>query len=192
MTWKINEKAIPDLTIGFTRSHGPLGNAIALCAGGWRAVKDKSFPTHAFFFLRIEQRLFAFEQTGQGLRPVALSEYATDRNRIIACYYCHCWDDIVRRQNAIYDLLDIWYEGGERQRYAKRTLLHKIPGIGRLIRPDDVETICSQNVAQVLQICGGVSWFDKSGTELRPDELLQALRCGRMMNQVENVINYYV
>lgn len=191
MTWKINEKAIRDLTIGFTRSHGPLGNAIALCAGGWRAVKDKSFPTHAFFFLHIEGRLFAFEQTGQGLRPVALSEYATDRNRIIACYYCHCWDDPRRRGNAIDYLMDIWYEGGEPQEYGLRTMAHKIPWVGRLIRPDDVETICSQNVAKVLQICGGVSWFDKSGTELRPDELLQALKVGRMMNQVESVINYY-
>lgn len=190
MPWKTNEPAIRDLDIGLTRSLGPLGDAIALCAGGWQAVKNKSFPTHAFLFCHIERRLFAFEQTGQGLRPVALSEYASDRNRIIAVYRCHCWDDQKRRGNAIDYLLDIWYHGGERQRYAKRTLLHKIPLVGRLIRPDDVETICSQNVTQVLQICGGVSWFAKCGTELRPDELLDVLKAGRMLNQVETVLHY--
>jgi hypothetical protein len=190
MPWKINEPAILDLDIGFTRSLGPVGDAIALCSGGWQAVRDRSFPTHAFFFCRIQGRLFAVEEGIQGLLPMPLSEYANDSNRIVAVYRCQCWDDPKRRDGAIAYLTDTWAAGGERQKYAWHTLFHKIPGIGRLIRPDDVETICSQNVAQVLQKCGEVSWFAKCGTELRPDELLDVLKAGRMLNQVETVLHY--
>ncbi len=191
MTWKINEANIPDLAIGFTRGLDLLGDSIAFCRGGWQAVRDKSFPTHAFFFCRIQDRLFAFEETAQGLRPMPLSEYATDKNRIISAYYCHCWNDSRRRENAIAYLIDIMAVGGERQRYGWRTLFSKLPGIGKLIRPDPVADICSENVAEILHQFGGVNWFEKTGTKIAPDELLMAIQKSRLNHETETILGYY-
>ncbi|HEY5139293.1 MAG TPA: hypothetical protein VIJ25_08265, partial [Methylococcales bacterium] len=69
MTWKINEVNIPDMAVGFSRGMDAIGDSIAFCRGGWRAVKDKSFPTHAFYFYRINGHLIAFEEGPQGLCP---------------------------------------------------------------------------------------------------------------------------
>lgn len=191
MKYLINSDNIADLDIAFSRGLDLLGDSIALCRGGWKAVRDKSFPTHAFFFCRIRDQLFAFEETPQGLRPMALSEYNTARNRIISVYRCKCWDELDRKYLAIDYLIGIMAEGGERQQYGWKTLFSKLPVIGRFIPPDKVADICSENVSEVLYKFGGVDWFRKTGTKIAPDELQIILHAARRKGEANAVLGYY-
>ena len=119
--------------------------------------------------MRLEGHLIAFEEGPQGLRPQPLSEYATDKNRIISVYYCHCWDDPDRRTSARDALLKIWLDGGERDRYGWATMFHFLPIVGPGIEPAKQGEICSEDVAGGLIDWGGVQWIkDKI---IAPDQL---------------------
>jgi len=185
--WIINNTNIPDLAMGFTRGMDALGDSAALCRGGWKAVKDPGFPTHAFVFLRINGYLVAFEEGPQGLRPQPLNEYLTDKNRIVSVYYCHCWDDPLRAATAKSRLMQIWIEGGPRSRYGWATLFHFLPVVGPLIKPSAQGEICSEDVAGLHIETGGVTWLKNK--IIAPDELLMAAQGSKPA--CEAVLGYY-
>ena len=188
MTWQINEPAIPDLAFGLSRGLDAIGDSIAFCRGGWKAVKDKSFPTHAFIFLRMNGRLVAFEEGPQGLRPQPLAEYAEDKNRIVAVYYCHCWDDPDKAIAAKDMLMKIWLSGGPRDRYGWATLFHFLPWIGPKIQPSKQGEICSEDVAGVAIDAGGVQWLKTK--IVAPDQLGVALHAREQYYDVDCVLHY--
>lgn len=189
MIWRINENAIPTLAVGFTRGLDALGDSIAFCRGGPAAVRDKSFPTHAFLFTRDAGRLFATEETPGGLVEKSLAEYCTDKNRIVAVYHWQGFDDPDRIDAALKRLADIRADGDYNSRYDFGALLSFLPWIGKWFRPDPQKMICSESVATILK-CAGATWIKK--TVIPPDELMELMHVQKARGEVRAVLGYYL
>lgn len=186
MNFEFNESIIPDLAVGFTRGLDAIGDAIAFCRGGWRAKDDPGFPSHAFLFYKIGDRLVAFEEGPRGLNPQPLREYLSARNRVVAVRYCHCWDDEGRALACKDALMKIWHDGGARQRYGWSTLFHFLPVVGKWIKPAKLGEICSENVAGMHIQYGGIDWPTKI---LAPDQLNTKMQQDR--HTCSTILNYY-
>ena len=185
MPYIINENNIPTLAIGFTRGLDLLGNSIAFCRGGWKAAKDKSFPTHAFLFTRDEGRLFATEEQPCGLVEKSLAEYCTDKNRIVAVYHWHGFDDPDRIDAALKKLADIRANGDRNSKYDFKALFSFIPLVGKWFKPDPAKMICSESVATILK-GAGATWI--KNPVVTPDQLEKIIH---ESGECKAVLGYY-
>lgn len=178
MSMTINTKAIPELSVGFSRGRDMLGGLISLCRGGPGAIFNNNFPTHAFMFTCYQGQLFATEEGPSGLVEDSISQYCQSNDQIVKIMYWSGWDDHIKKGGALAHLAEIRAAGGPRAAYGYSILPYFLPLIGGWFKPKpqtliDGSEICSEDVAGIHICDGGAKWL--STKLLAPDELLDAM-----------------
>lgn len=166
----INDTAIPSMATYWTHSDSVLGRGIQFCRGGFKAVRDDSFPNHSGSFTRDNGVLFGTEEIPSGLKEDSLKQYMLPNNRIVCVYYWNGWRDEEKCQAAQKYLSEVRSEKGPASEYNYAALLSKLPLVGNAFNFtwNSERKICSQMVAYT-HMKFGCNWLTTD--HLAPDEL---------------------
>lgn len=197
--FNLNYPKIPVLSVGFTRAHTLVAKSIQLLRGGNAAVKDESFPNHAFLVVDFNGQKFAAEETFDGLKMNSLEEYCYKDNRVVAMYYWQGWNNPDRKQKALNRIAYILREQGNKEtrlgKYQTLGLLSFVPFLKKFISRDESgkeAEWCSENCASVHKN-NDCMWFND--THLAPDQLLRKMQWAEKeygQDVCTCVLNYYL
>jgi hypothetical protein len=193
MDFTLNYPEIPILAIGLVRGMDFVGDTIALCRGGFKAMADKAFPTHALLTTIDRNQKYATEETLSGLVENSLEEYNNSKVRIVAMYYWTGWDDEQKRNDALDYLAYIRRQQGNKGtkigKYDLKGLFSFIPIIGKwkCFQPDSSEQWCSENVYSIHKKFGA-PWA-QGDPHVAPDQLMAIMHNAI---DVRVVLNYYL
>jgi hypothetical protein len=184
LTQLLNASAIPTLANCFSRCQDFEGNGIVLFDGGFKALRDPYYPSHAFPITREYGNIFTVDEIAGGLTEESLERFCkNDKNKIVSCYYWTGWDDPVVRGKAEALLAGIRSRGGKPASYNYQFILYRafldlhLPFIANIWKKsiNFQAKACAQESNWLLRTFGCP--FAKADDDISPREL--------EMNQLE-------